>query len=54
MMQVERITADEEEIILQDYFDDGSGKAPRCLKFGRNRFYRLNFERIVVQWFGSA
>ena len=23
------ITADEEEIILQDYFDDGSGKAPR-------------------------
>jgi len=24
------LTADEEEIILQDYFDDGSGKAPRC------------------------
>ena len=23
------ITPDEEEIILQDYFDDGSGKAPR-------------------------
>jgi len=23
------ITADEEEVILQDYFDDGSGKAPR-------------------------
>ena len=23
------ITSDEEEIILQDYFDDGSGKAPR-------------------------
>jgi type I restriction enzyme R subunit len=36
-----RLTEDEEEIVLQDYFDDGSGKAPR--------YYQANAINAAVE-----
>ncbi len=35
------LTADEEEIVLQDYFDDGSGKAPR--------YYQCNAVNAAIE-----